>query len=185
MRSNFKINIAAQFITYENGVIFKISFIIQFTKAWSSGNNEDRKNVRLKVNFQYDDKPNIRKNENILSDNAEILKNKLSRIEASIPTSPTNDAIKNDAILSELLALRKKYDSVVEYTVHLTSERDTIISQMEELQKELNRERQKKKGDNVKGATIQDAGTNKKQNRVILLVSILSDDICDNGTIVI
>jgi len=39
---------------------------------------------------------------------------------------------------NELVALRKKFDAVVEYTVHLTAERDTIMSQLEDVQKELN-----------------------------------------------
>ena len=44
--------------------------------------------------------------------------------------------------------VKRKYDSIVEYTVHLTAERDTVVSQLDEAQKELNREKQKKKIDN-------------------------------------
>lgn len=51
----------------------------------------------------------------------------------------------NETLLAELNALKKKYDAVVEYTVHLTAERDTILAQLEEMQKAYNREKQPKK----------------------------------------
>ena len=43
--------------------------------------------------------------------------------------------------------LRKKYDAVVEYTVHLTAERDAIIAQLEASQREVVKEKSRKKGD--------------------------------------
>jgi len=68
-----------------------------------------------------------------------------------------------DSIFSELQALRKKYDAVVEYTVHLTAERDAIVAQLESAQRELNREKTKKKTDgSPAAATGKDKGSDKK-----------------------
>lgn len=41
---------------------------------------------------------------------------------------------------AEYEQLKKKYDAVVEYTVHLTAERDAIVAQLEEAQRDLSRE---------------------------------------------
>lgn len=51
-----------------------------------------------------------------------------------------------EAVLAELQGLRKRYDAVVEYTVHLTAERDAIIARLEATQKDLIKEKSKKKG---------------------------------------
>lgn len=54
-----------------------------------------------------------------------------------------------EALLAELQSLRKKYDAIVEYTVHLTAERDYHFSQSEEKRnaEEKLREKSKKKTD--------------------------------------
>jgi len=67
-----------------------------------------------------------------------------------------------DSIFSELQALRKKYDAVVEYTVHLTAERDAIVSQLESAQRELNREKTKKKTDGSAVMSGKDKSSDKK-----------------------
>lgn len=67
-----------------------------------------------------------------------------------------------DSIFSELQALRKKYDAVVEYTVHLTAERDAIVSQLESAQRELNREKTKKKTDGSSVMSGKDKSSDKK-----------------------
>ncbi len=48
-------------------------------------------------------------------------------------------------MMQELQNLRKKYDGVVEYTVHITAERDNLLQQLEVAQKELNKEKAKRK----------------------------------------
>lgn len=45
--------------------------------------------------------------------------------------------------------MRKKYDAVVEYTVHLTAERDYHFTQLEELKKQVQNEKMKKSKQNV------------------------------------
>jgi predicted nuclease with TOPRIM domain len=42
-----------------------------------------------------------------------------------------------EACWAELQELKKKYDQVREYTVHLTAERDSVLSKLERLQKEM------------------------------------------------
>lgn len=49
----------------------------------------------------------------------------------------------------ELQILRRKYDSVVEYTVQITEERDGLASQLASLETELAKERSKKKDGNA------------------------------------
>lgn len=66
----------------------------------------------------------------------------MSRSNESSNTAP--ESLKSAQ--EELEALRKKYDAVVEYTVHLTAERDTIVAQLEEAQKDLSREVAKRRG---------------------------------------
>lgn len=52
-------------------------------------------------------------------------------------SSPVNNlSSSSETLFSDLQALRKKYDAVVEYTVHLTAERDTILNQLEDLKSE-------------------------------------------------
>lgn len=105
-----------------------------------NGPKDDKKNIKLKVDFLLDERK-FSSHETI--DGSDALRSKLSK----------GDAVdsNNESVISELLALRKKYDAVVEYTVHLTAERDTVVSQLDECQKELNREKQKKK--NEKGSS--------------------------------
>lgn len=57
----------------------------------------------------------------------------------------SNSKASPDPILAELQTLRKKYDAVVEYTVHLTTERDSINMQLESAQRELIKEKAKRK----------------------------------------
>jgi hypothetical protein len=72
-----------------------------------------------------------------------------------------------EALLAELQSLRKKYDAIVEYTVHLTAERDYHFSQSEEKRnaEEKLREKSKKKVDsNVPKSKGGDRLMDKKAN---------------------
>jgi hypothetical protein len=128
---------------------------------------EDKKNQKLKVAFIYpeyfaqaNEQPGINnKVPTSVSENVENVRNKL--LQAVV--EPEGLGINNpEKLLAELYALRKKYDSVVEYTVHLTAERDTIIQQLELAQRELAKEKgAKKKADTT-------STTNKpKQDKVV------------------
>jgi len=47
--------------------------------------------------------------------------------------------------MNELVALRKKYDTVVEYTVMLTAERDNLQNRVDELQGEVSKEKSRRR----------------------------------------
>lgn len=55
-----------------------------------------------------------------------------------------SNATSPEMMMQELQNLRKKYDGVVEYTVHITSERDNLLQQLEVAQKELTKEKAKR-----------------------------------------
>ncbi len=125
------------------------TFFAQFTKIWE-GPKDDRKNIKLKVEFRY---PEVRAPAPVRgpsaapSDSAEGVRTRLSRSENQ--SARVDDTVapsgSPDLVLSELQNLRKKYDAVVEYTVHLTAERDAIVAQLETSQRELVKEKGRKK----------------------------------------
>jgi hypothetical protein len=86
------------------------------------------------------------------------------------------------SIFAELQALRKKYDAVVAYTVHLTAERDYQFTQLEEIKKELGREKAKSKLNGAQEAKrdLNSSSTNSNSSgggfslSTILLISIVS-----------
>jgi hypothetical protein len=97
------------------------------------------------VEFKY---PELVQLQSSAIESVEGVRNRLNLASAnpasngSISVVPTNSP---EFILTELQNLRKKYDAVVEYTVHLTAERDAIVSQLETSQRELVKEKSKKK----------------------------------------
>lgn len=128
--------------------------IDELSKLWEGPNKDDKRNIKLKVEFIYPDQvaaatrgPSVgNKFPASVSENVDNVRNRLARntAEADSVTASGNPAL----ISMELQNLRKKYDAVVEYTVHLTAERDSIVSQLEAAQKELtNRDKQRKKVD--------------------------------------
>lgn len=109
--------------------------------------------MKMKVEFVYPDhNPPAGRSAGVankvpssVAEGVENVRNRLARSTgdndaASLGNSP-------ELILTELQNLRKKYDAVVEYTVHLTAERDSIVGQLEVAQKELNREKLRKKSE--------------------------------------
>eukprot|EP01033_Poteriospumella_lacustris_P000206 gene206-139_t len=128
--------------------------IDELSKLWDGPNKDDKRNVKLKVEFIYPDHtPTVSRGPTVsnnipasVSENVDSVRNRLTRnaAEADSVTASGNP----DLIMVELQNLRKKYDAVVEYTVHLTAERDSIVGQLEAAQKELtNRDKQRKKID--------------------------------------
>jgi hypothetical protein len=139
--------------------LFILSVWYQFTRLWNAG-KDDVANTKLKVQFVWPD-PNARKPATTTSstaargasssssgtENAESLRHRLAREDSANDNIPSNP----DAVLAELLNLRKKYDAVVDYSAHLTAERDSIVTQFEDLQREYAREIGQKKTDSKTG----------------------------------
>ena len=75
-----------------------------------------------------------------ISENVEMVRNRLARAadggsSTNGGTDELNGLTHPENLYAELQNLRKKYDAVVEYTVHLTAERDTIVQRLEETDK--------------------------------------------------
>lgn len=123
----------------------------ELSKLWD-GPKDDKKNIKLKVDFKYPDNlinSPITKPMTTIPENIESIRNKINPKSSSDNNSNSNNNIPSNSspevIFSELQNLRKKYDAVVEYTVHLTAERDSIVNQLDLVQRELNKEKSKKK----------------------------------------
>jgi len=155
----------------------------ELSKLWDGPKNDNR-SVKLKVEFTLPDRtPKAdsasRRPAATVSENVENVRSKLSIHEPSENYSSVI-AANPDSIFSELQALRKKYDAVVEYTVHLTAERDAIVSQLESAQRELNREKTKKKTDGSAVMSGKDKSSDKKGTEkagfslsVILIIALI------------
>lgn len=139
--------------------------------------------MKMKVEFTYPDvtKSNTEANRGnaagrsplpTVSENVETVRSRLSaasdQAAAAVSASSREDGVSAtspDAMFAELQTLRKKYDAVVEYTVHLTAERDAIVSQLETANRELTKEKTKKRGDSIGSAGSggkNDKGSDKK-----------------------
>lgn len=156
--------------------------MIQYSKIWGNTPKDDRKNLKLKVEFIYPDFEERTKapvgtsapeERGTLSQNVEIIRNRLARKEDAPGTSQAGGEevpASPEAVFAELLQLRKKYDAVVEYTVHLTAERDHIVAQLDDLQREYSREVNRKKPETPKGSGGKaDKATEKKATKVRIL----------------
>lgn len=147
----------------------------EFTKIWEISQKDEKKNIKLKVEFQYPSADKLssgsmsqqqvipevlpvetKGGSTNISENVENVRSKYAKISSSIPdNNPGNIGGGADSVRNEFEGLRKKYDAVVDYTVHLTAERDTIIAQLEECQRELSRElAMKKRGGGVSSEGI-------------------------------
>lgn len=138
-------------------------------KLWDSGDKDLRRNNKLKVEFKYNlagvrttnSNDNQMNSEQGRSSNGPTRNNR-DNLDRTMDTltraASTRSAIGDNAnnsmnsnnddntdIMNSLQNLRKKYDSLVEYTVHLTAERDMLFTQIEDLKHELTKERGKKK----------------------------------------
>jgi vesicle-associated membrane protein-associated protein A len=139
----------------------------ELSRLWDAP-RDDKINIKLKVEFKYPENLGSHNSHRAsisgsasISENIEAVRNKI--------ISPKNDSTQASApevILSELTALRKKYDALVEYTVTLTTERDTIVNQLDTLQRELNKEKSRKK-DSTSGSGKSERG----EKRVVEKVS--------------
>mmetsp|Transcript_11985 Transcript_11985/g.12913 ORF Transcript_11985/g.12913 Transcript_11985/m.12913 type:complete len:291 (+) Transcript_11985:130-1002(+) len=155
----------------------------ELSKLWD-GPKDDKKNIKLKVDFKYPDNlinSPITKPMTTIPENIESIRNKINPKSSSDNNSNSNNNIPSNSspevIFSELQNLRKKYDAVVEYTVHLTAERDSIVNQLDLVQRELNKEKSKKKEGSGSGKL------DKNEKRVVekgfsLFVVILTAIIC-------
>ena len=103
------------------------------------------------------------------NETAESIRSKLSRQSTANTDDSQPETV--SSIRNELDNLKKKYDAVVDYTVHLTAERDAIVAQLEDSQKELSRELLRRKNGNdvsSKNPKLERAVDKKSENKVSL-----------------
>lgn len=125
----------------------------EYQKIWETKSKDEKRNQKLKVEFIYpDDNMNADGAENMagmgsVSEGVENIRSRMAQVDtAATPARPIEDIPGSpDGIYAELQNLRKKYDAVVEYTVHLTAERDYHFTQLEELRREYSREKARKR----------------------------------------
>lgn len=135
----------------------------EYNRIWDSG-KDDRKNQKLKVEFIIPESSGTTKDERdssaplSVSEQMEVVRKRLPKSESSGTTSilpiPENIASNPDLLFAELQNLRKKYDAVVEYTVHLTAERDFHFTQLEEMRRDLNKEKSRGKSSPNSSASV-------------------------------
>jgi hypothetical protein len=133
----------------------------EYQKVWETTSKNDKKNQKLKVEFKLvdvasDDSANVNKPAPSIAENVEMVRNRISNMENSSEHKHVHPDLTGnpDAIIAELQSLRKKYDAVVEYTVHLTAERDYHFSQLEEVRREYAREKSRNKSGGEGGSDM-------------------------------
>lgn len=119
----------------------------ELSKLWASAaaaGKDDKRSLKLSVDYNYPKKSSTPIN----------FPSQTSPTPDNINTSSTNHSSSHIANnnsssdLRDIQELKVKYDAIVEYTVHLTAERDMIVAQLETLKKEYNNEMNKKKAEN-------------------------------------
>lgn len=131
-------------------------------RVWDGASKDERKNFKLKVEYNYpnlgspqknrksaenagDERDNLTKENDIKSNIRKLEKKRVDEEEESNPENATSD----------YLNLKTKYSNLVEYTVCLVAERDTIARRLEESDRDLARENARKKDNNVAGSDTQ------------------------------
>jgi len=150
----------------------------EFTKIWD-GPKDDRKNIKLKVEFNFPESangataapaPSTIVSGGVASESNDLRARLSAEANNSAPVARSREETSSspfvthspDILFTELQSLRKKYDAVVEYTVHLTAERDAIVQQLETSQRELIKEKSKKKTGDASAAQSGSAVDTKK-----------------------
>lgn len=108
-----------------------------------TNNSQNNQQNNTQINTQNNTQNNTQSaSRTSVSENVETIRNRISKhrateqpVEDSEPLNPLDD----------LQNLKKKYEDVVEYTVHLTAQRDANISRLREIESELGKESKRKK----------------------------------------
>ena len=100
--------------------------------------------MKLKVDFLYPEtvvglasSPTPVKPVRTVGQNVDTIRNRITKESTSNNLVDSNAETPPDKILLELKNLKNKYDTVVEYTVRLTAERDLMVQRLEGTEKEI------------------------------------------------
>jgi hypothetical protein len=152
---------------------------LQYQRVWEQADKDELKNHKLHVQYTVhtpsDPSAPSTPNQTARPSVDTAGSSRPAGAHDEVPGSP-------ESIFTELQSLRRKYDAVVEYTVHLTAERDYHFSQLEELKKEVAKEKAKKKMMNSDGSSSSGKGGPDQKVTVqqgfsffvVILVAVLS-----------
>jgi hypothetical protein len=144
----------------------------EYQKIWNSEPKDDRFSIKFKAVFNYSNTNDIKSspNTNNYDANNDAKSNKEKRNVKSPPS---------ENVLEEIVNLRSKLDEVVVYSVYLTAERDTIVSQLEDAKRELSTYKNDKSKSSIGIASGKRGDGEKKstgieQLAMLLIVAVIS-----------
>jgi hypothetical protein len=148
----------------------------EFTKLWASGPapaKDDKRNLKMHVHYTYP-----RPDDEQRKSHKDSPRKEKSTGGGHATPEPYKDTSKGTpgspgsaAGSSDLEALKAKYDAIVEYTVHLTAERDMIVTQLEVMKKEYNNELKQGKKSDKKGGEASAGDKSKDAEMKVVQVS--------------
>lgn len=124
----------------------------EYSRIWQNAAKDKSPNVKLKVNFDViSSSADVSNKGNVASSRANdddvraAAPNGLADLQhSSTPGDALSGIVDTDApskdLQSELQNLRKRFDAVLEYTCHLTAERDSIVAQLKETKAKTDRQ---------------------------------------------
>ena len=121
-------------------------------RVWDGASKDERKNFKLKVEYNYPDlgSPQKSKNNSESAGNEKENASRDSDIKHNIRKLEKKRVEEDDeenleTATSDFINLKTKYSTLVEYTVCLVAERDTIARKLEESDRDLARENARRK----------------------------------------
>ena len=114
----------------------------EFVNIWNDGRSDEKKSIKLKVDFEYPAPVAP------LSKTVEYSKNSPEAAEVQ----GENQTFETFDVQKDLANLKKKYHDLVDYTAHLTADRDTLVAHLNEA-KEQNKNLSKEKARNNRNSS--------------------------------
>lgn len=139
----------------------------EYQKIWNSEPKDDRFSIKFKAVFNYSETNDIKKSPN--TNNYET--NQTPKEKRNTKNVPSEN------VLEEIVNLRSKLDEVVVYSVYLTAERDTIVSQLEDAKRELSTYKNDKGKNGIASGKKGDGekkSTGIEQLAMLLIVAVIS-----------
>jgi hypothetical protein len=130
---------------------------MQYMRVWDGASKDERKNFKLKVEYNFPDLGSPQKNkkgsesvgnekENVSRDSD--IKHNIRKLEKK-RVEEDDEEENPETATSDFINLKTKYSTLVEYTVCLVAERDTIARKLEESDRDLARENARRKENSV------------------------------------
>jgi len=108
----------------------------EFVNIWNDGRSDEKKSIKLKVDFEYP-APTASDNQSVPNRNSP----------EAVQVQGENPIFESFDVQKDLANLKKKYHDLVDYTAHLTADRDSLVAHLNEA-KEQNKLLTKEKNRN-------------------------------------